>query len=59
MEKKEMKEMSEMAKRARASYMRQWRRKNPRRQSEYMVQYWERKAAQNNQKAKDNLFDNV
>ena len=38
--------LSEAAKRAKAAYLREWKRRNPEKQRQYVEAYWERKAAQ-------------
>lgn len=38
--------LSEAAKRAKAAYLKEWKRKNPEKQRQYVEAYWERKAAQ-------------
>lgn len=41
---KEQFKMSDEARKARAEYMRQWRKRNPGKQAEYSARYWTRKA---------------
>lgn len=43
--------MTAAAKEARASYMREWRKRNPQKQREYDAAKWERKAEQLKQEA--------
>lgn len=38
--------MSEAAKRARADYVKEWRRKNPDKEKAIRTRYWEKKASQ-------------
>ena len=45
-----MSELTEAGKRARAAYMRQWRRRNPERHKQLINDYWERKAARMEQR---------
>lgn len=41
---------SENAKKARAEYMKAWRKKNPEKSREYMERYWTKKAAEHNER---------
>ena len=38
--------LSEAARKAKAAYLREWKRRNPDKQRQYVETYWERKAAQ-------------
>ena len=46
------KTMSSEAKRMRSAYMKQWRRKNADKQRNYLVDFWERKAAKDKERGK-------
>lgn len=57
-------ELSAEARKARAAYMREWRRKNPGKQREYDAKKWERKAemlkmARQEEKESDDVLQDV
>ena len=48
-----MERLSEKGQAARTAYQREWRRKNPAKAKQITINYWERKAANPEQRAKD------
>ena len=51
-------QLSVSAREARAAYKREWARKNPGKNKEYVARYWERKARKQGEGSDDNATQN-